>query len=505
MMKIIIVGAGPGGLTAGLLLSKKGFDVTIFEKAGIPGGRNASFEIGGFKFDIGPTFLMMKYVLEQVFEECGYRIDDHLKLSKLSPMYRLIYDNNDSLDVHDEKEKMQSELERVFPHDTNRLDMFIKRETKRFSKMMPCLQKDYSSFSAFFSKEFLHAIPYFSLGKSLYDVLGNYFGSPNARLSFTFQSKYLGMSPWECPGAFAMIPFVEHDMGIYHVEGGLSHISEKMAELFAQQGGTLKYNTEVKRVILKGKEAVGVELTGGETISADTIIINADFGYAMTNLFPDGAVRRYTKQRLQKKSYSCSTYMLYLGLDTQVDLKHHTIVFARDYRKNVEEVFSGKLSGDNISFYVRNAGATDPTLCPKGKSQLYILVPAPNTLLASTIQWERERIAMRESVIRSLKDRLGLTEIEKHIVAERSITPDAWESAFNVHYGATFNLAHNLNQMLWFRPHNRLNSLKNCYLVGGGTHPGSGLPTIYESGRITANMILKSFGQKTFIQDRVDG
>jgi phytoene desaturase len=235
------------------------------------------------------------------------------------------------------------------------------------------------------------------------------------------------------------------------------------------------------------------------------VIINADFGYAMSNLLPDGTVRRYTKAKLQKKGYSCSTYMLYLGLDTAYDLKHHTIVFAKDYRRNVEEVFRGELSGENISFYVRNAGVNDPTLSPKGKSQLYILVPAPNKLLGSSIQWGREKFTLRETVIRALKNRLHLTDIDKHIVTERSITPDEWVSEFYVHYGATFNLAHSLNQMLWFRPHNRLNSLKNCYLVGGGTHPGSGLPTIYESGRITANLILKDYGGKPFIQDTIDG
>lgn len=490
--KVIIIGAGPGGLVAGLILQNKGFEVEIYEKESRPGGRNSFFMDKGHKFDIGPTFLMMKYVLDEVFSEIGLKSEDYLEFTRLSPMYRLYYHDR-KMDVYQEKSKMKKELKKTFPGEELFLDKFHKRESRRFKYMMPCLLKDYSSFLRFFSPEFLKALPHFSFPRSLFGVLGSYFKNPHARIAFTFQSKYLGMSPWECPGAFAMIPFVEHDMGIYHVKGGLSKISEVMAAIFEKKGGKIHYSLPVNKIHFEGKRARWVELEGKKRKEAGNIVINADFGQAMKTLMPKGKTTKYSDKKLKKKRYSCSTFMLYLGLKKEYDLKHHNIIFAPEYRRNVEEVFSGKLSdGNNLSFYVRYATAEDKTVSPKGRSQLYILVPTPNKQVGKNINWKRIKQNMRDDVLKLLRERMGLSDIEENIETERIITPDDWVNDHGVFNGATFNLAHNLGQMLWFRPHNRLEGTNNCYLVGGGTHPGSGLPTIYESGRISAKMIIKS-------------
>lgn len=489
--KVIIIGAGPGGLTAGMILAKRGFDVSIFEKRNVPGGRNSSFTKNGFTFDVGPTFLMMKYILDEVFELAGQKAEDYLKFTRLSPMYRLYYEDN-HLDVYEEKAKMKKEIERVFPEDASGLEKFIEKESKRFERVVPCLEKDYSSFFDYFSKPVLLGLPYFSLGKTLYSVLGDYFKNPKTRIAFTFQSKYLGMSPWKCPGAFGIIPFIEHSMGIYHVEGGLSKISDAMAELVKKNGGKINYNKEVKEIIFKDKEAKGIELKNGKKYFADSVVINADFAHAMTSLFPKNTVK-YTKNKVEKKEYSCSTFMMYLGLNKKVNLKHHSIFFAKNYKKNVDQLFKkGNFSTDDISFYVRNSGITDKVVVPKGKSQLYFLIPVPNKKIGDKINWKTLGSKIKKTVLKTLKERTGL-DIEKDIISETYVSPNEWQKDYDVFFGAVFNLSHKLRQMLWLRPHNELESVKNCYLVGGGTHPGSGLPTIYESGRITAELIDKKF------------
>jgi len=206
---------------------------------------------------------------------------------------------------------------------------------------------------------------------------------------------------------------------------------------------------------------------------------------------PKGVLPKYSAKKLAKKDYSCSTIMFYWGIKGGYELPHHSVFFAKNYRKNVDDMFSGKLSGRDISFYVRNASFTDRTVSPEGKSQLYILVPCPNKKLGAKINWEKESRNIRQAVIERLKDRMDFDDIEERIETEKVITPDDWTNEYNVHYGATFNLSHRLLQMLWFRPRNRLEGVKNVYLVGGGTHPGSGLPTIYESGRISAELLEK--------------
>lgn len=489
--KVVIVGAGPGGLTAGMLLAHRGFDVEILEKAENVGGRNTPITMNGFTFDTGPTFLMMKFILDEVFSETGRNIADYLDIRELTPMYRLIF-NDREFSSYREKDKMKQEMERVFPGESKGLTRFMKEEGTRFDRMYPCLQKDYSTFTSLFWSGLLKALPSLALDKSLYQNLSRYFKHDKLKLSFTFQAKYLGMSAWDCPAAFTIIPFIEHRWGIHHVMGGLFKISEAMAKVVAEESGKIRLKTSVKRVITDGKKAVGVELENGEKIMADAVILNADFSYAVTNLFDPGIIKKYTRPKLLKRKYSCSIFMLYLGLNKKYDLPHHNIFIANDYKTNVANIFKKLKLTKDTSFYIQNASATDPTLAPDGKSTLYVLIPVPNK--KGDIDWTKESAAVRENILDLLESRAGLKGIRDAIEVEKLYTPDNWEKDLNVFLGATFNLGHNLSQMLYFRPRNRFEEVENVYLVGGGTHPGSGLPTIYESGRISSNLISKQYG-----------
>lgn len=489
--RIVIIGAGPGGLTAAMILAHRGFEVEVFEKQDRVGGRNASLQLDEFNFDLGPTFLMLKNLLDEVFSLAGAKSDELLDFRRLEPMYRLEFDDR-RLEPTTDRDAMKKQIAQAFPGKEDRLDAFLERERTRFDHLIPCLKRPYSKITSLLAPPLLKAIPHLSLGKSLYDLLYSYFGDPKLTLSFTFQSKYLGMSPWECPGVFGMLSYIEHGYGIYHVQGGLCRISDKMAETAEANGAKLHLNTPVKQLKLDGRKAVGVELENGETVPADEIVINADFGHAMTNLVPEGVLRKYAPAKLARKRFSCSTFMLYLGLDKIYDVPHHTIVFAKDYKRNVDEVFLTKQLSDDISFYVRNASVTDPHLAPEGKSAVYVLVPVPN--LRGDIDWQAERESFREKVLTAIETRTDMKDIREHIEAERIITPIEWNEDHDVYLGATFNLAHTIRQMIYLRPHNQFEELDHCYLVGGGTHPGSGLPTIYESGRIAADMIAKKHG-----------
>ncbi|HOP40768.1 MAG TPA: phytoene desaturase family protein [Geobacteraceae bacterium] len=490
--KIVIIGAGPGGLTAGMILARHGYDVEIFEKEGEVGGRNAALRLGDYTFDTGPTFLMMNFILEEVFKLAGRDVGAYLQQVRLDPMYRLAFTDFEIFPSSD-RWKMEQELARVFPGSEAGYRKFMEKEQRRYQVMEPCLKVPYSTIRSIFSPNLLKALPHLSLGKSIFDNLGNYFSPEKLKLSFTFQAKYLGMSAWECPAAFSIIPYVEHAYGIFHVIGGLNAISRAMGAVFTEHGGTLRLSTPVERILVENGAARGVVLAGGETILADEVVINADFAYAMANLVGAG-VPKYSRKNLDAMKYSCSTFMLYLGIDRGYDIPHHNVFFAGDYRRNIENIFhNGRLS-DDMSFYVQNAAATDPTLAPAGHSTIYVLVPVPN--LSFPIRWEEEQESFTEKVLALLETRAGLQGIRSHIRARKVITPDDWRNRYHVYRGATFNLAHTLDQMLWLRPHNRFEGLRNCYLVGGGTHPGSGLPTIYESGRISAQMIQAKYAKE---------
>ncbi len=249
--RIIVVGAGPGGLTSAMLLANKGMEVIIFEKDSIPGGRNKALQIGDFKFDTGPTFLMLKSFLEDKFRATGRNASDYLKFTRLDPLYRLQFTDRALYPAVD-KDEMKRHVGRIFPGNEAGFDKFMRREGKRFQRLVPCLQKDYSNLRSFFDIGLLKALPHLSLGKTIYENLGKYFDSEDLKLAFTFQSKYLGMSPWECPALFTMLSYMEYAYGIYHVEGGLNMISNAMAEVCIEEGAEINYRHTVKKLLMGG-------------------------------------------------------------------------------------------------------------------------------------------------------------------------------------------------------------------------------------------------------------
>jgi phytoene desaturase len=489
--RVAVIGAGPGGLAAAMLLAQRGIDVQVFEKQETIGGRNAEVALGEYRFDLGPTFLMMKFLLDELFAESGRNAREYLDCRLLEPMYRLNFADKSML-AYTRPDAMRAEIERVFPGEGAGFDRFLARESVRFEKLYPCLQKPYGSPLSLFSPTLMAALPHIAPGRSLHGVLASYFRSEQLRLAFTFQSKYLGMSPWDCPGLFTMIPYTEHAHGVYHVQGGLCRISDAMAKVAREGGAQIHTSTPVRRVLTRDRKAVGVELESGEKFEFDDVVINADFGHAMRTLFEPDELRRHKPETLGKRKWSCSTFMMYLGLDRSYpDGEHHTIVLARDYKKNLNDITHRKVTSEDISIYVRNSAVTDTSTAPAGHSALYILVPVPNN--SSGINWAEEEFRYRERVLQVLAERTPYTDLAQHIREELIVTPEDWETDRSVFLGATFNMGHNWSQMLFMRPHNKFEEFDHCYLVGGGTHPGSGLPTIFESARISANLICKGY------------
>jgi len=490
--RIGIIGAGPGGLTAAMILAHRGLDVTVFEQKDAVGGRNAALRLGDYTFDTGPTFLLMKFILDEMFAEAGRRVEDYLEFAAMDPLYRLKIGGVDLL-PSPRTEETKAEVQRHFPGNEAGVDRFMKAERARFERLMPCLQKDYSSLLAYLTPVFLKALPRMSLGRSVFQNLGRYFDHDDLKLCFAFQSKYLGMSPWTCPAFFTMLSYIEYAFGIYHVTGGLNRISHAMAAVVEEEGGSIRLNARVKELVLDDRRAVGVRLEDGSDERFDRIVVNADFGHAMNTLVPSNVLRRYTPAKLKKWKLSCSTFMLYLGVNRLYpDHPHHNVIFADDYRRNIEEISERRVLSGDPSLYVQNASVTDATLAPEGKSTIYILVPCPN--VRGGVDWPAAADDYADKVLRIVEERGGFTGLRDSIEEKKITTPADWQAEYGVYEGATFNLAHTIRQVLYFRPHNRFEEIANCYLVGGGTHPGSGLPTIYESGRISGNLLCKDLG-----------
>jgi phytoene desaturase len=484
--RVAIVGAGPGGLAAALLLAKQGARVTVYEKDAQVGGRTKTVTApGGYKFDIGPTFFLYPRILAEIFEACGERLADHIELVKLDPQYHVVFEGGGDLKASPDVGRLAAEIAKVAPRDAENLPRFMEENRRKLELFRPVLEQAFGNPLDVVSPAMLQALPMMRPFSSVDGDLKRYFADPRVRLAFSFQTKYLGMSPYQCPSLFTILSFLEYEHGVFHPIGGCGAVSEAMAKLARKMGVEFQLSTPVDRVLYEGDRACGL-VVAGERVQADAVVINGDFAHAARRLIPEEHRPRWRDEKLKKARISCSTFMLYLGLEGDLgDLEHHTILLSDDYANNLAEIGACKLP-TKPSFYVQNAGRTDPSMAPKGHSSLYVLVPVPN--LRSGTDWAREAASFRAKTFERLKV-LGLHDIEKRIRYERVITPAGWEDEFAVNEGATFNLAHDLGQMLYFRPHNRFG--KGVYLVGGGTHPGSGLPVIYEGARITTKLLLE--------------
>jgi phytoene desaturase len=339
----------------------------------------------------------------------------------------------------------------------------------------------------------LKMLPMLRPHQSVDTYLKRFFSDDRVRLAFCFQSKYLGMSPFRCPSLFSILSFLEYEYGVYHPVGGCSVITAALARVAERLGVEICLNEPVEEILFAGRRAVGVRTPSG-TQRADAVVMNADFARAMQKLVPDRLRHRWTDKKLAQKKYSCSTFMMYLGIEGRYELPHHTIHIAQDYVKNLDEIEHKHVLSEDPSFYVQNACVTDPGLAPRGHSTLYVL--APVTHQHAQVDWKKERGRYRELMLRQIK-KAGYDGLESRIRYERVITPADWDTRYEIYRGATFNLAHTLDQMLHLRPRNRFEDLEGVYLVGGGTHPGSGLPVIFESARISSKLLLEDLGVTT--------
>lgn len=497
-----MVGAGPGGLAAAMLLAASGARVKVYEAQSHVGGRTSRIslqgESGDFHFDLGPTFFLMPYVLDEIFQAAGLRLADHVELTRLDPMYRLILgrpgESPLTLDATQDISEMARRIGVVSPSDGAAFERFIADNRAKLNAAEPILRRAIRSPLDLLKADAIKALPHINPHKSVHNLLTKYFTHPQVRLAVSFQSKYLGMSPFDCPSLFTILPFIEYEYGIWHVDGGLNRLMHAMADACRDMDVQIVTDAPVERLTFEGTRTTGV-MVNGEHHAHANVVLNADAPWALKNLLPTEALRRVagysSEQAIDRKKYSCSTAMLYLGIEGQTDLPHHTIYVSSRYEDNLNEISRLGTLSEDPSAYVCNPVTTDPTMAPPGCSALYVLMPTPN--MRSTVNFAAERDRMRADMYVQLERIFGIEDLASRVQCEKMIAPDDW-AAMNINHGATFNLAHNLGQMLHNRPRHKLQGLEGVWMVGGGTHPGSGLPVIFLSSQITSRMLCDQLG-----------
>ena len=487
---VIIVGAGPGGLAAAVLLAAAGVRVRVIERLPIVGGRTSSIEANGFRFDLGPTFFLYPRVLEEIMRAAGTTLDREVELVRLDPQYRLIFGAGGKLDCTPDVAAMERQIAALAPSDAGGFERFMRDNRRKLDLIQPCLENPFHGWRDVFTARLARLLPTLEPHRSVDAYLRRFFTDARTRLAFSFQSKYLGMSPFRCPSLFSILSFLEYEYSVFHPIGGCAAITEALARVAQRLGVEIQLDEPVTKLLLENGRAVGVR-TSRDSYHADAVVMNADFARAMSRLLPDANRRRWTEKKIAHKKFSRSTFMMYLGIDGRFDLPHHNIYISRDYERNLDEIERQHVLSRDPSFYVQNACVTDPSLAPSGMSTLYVL--APVTHQHPNVDWRIEKERFRELMLKQI-EKAGFPDVERRIRFERVVTPLDWDEQYEIHLGATFNLSHTLDQLLHLRPRNRFEDVPGVYLVGGGTHPGSGLPVIFESARITSRLICQDLG-----------
>ena len=484
---VVVIGAGVGGICAAIHLAKQGLHVTVVEKNSHAGGRCDQFTREGHRFDTGPTLLVMPLLYEAEFAALGASMGEMLDLQRVDPTYHLVFDDGSQLGLTSDMKRMQEQLEAFQPGSFQGFLRYLDEGCRHYNLGIERLvQKDFRKASEFFNLANLPLIYQLKPFSNHYANMGVYFDDPRLKAAFTFQDVYMGLSPFEAPATFSMMPYTELAHGVWYPKGGMYSIIEALMALAQQAGVEFIFNAAVERIDVNGRRARAVELARGERLPADSILANADLPYVYQNLLPQDSMA----EKLARKRFSCSVISFFWGVDKPYEtLGPHTLFLAEDYRQNFKSIIRDLDLPDNPSLYIHAPARLDPDMAPHGEDTIIAIVPVGHMSENGEQDWGARRDEARQHVFRRLSS-LGINDLEAHIKFETTFTPLSWRKRYNLMKGSTHGLCHNLTQLGYFRPRNQHPRYANLYFTGASTHPGTGLPTAMISGRQSAQHIL---------------
>lgn len=491
---ISVIGAGVAGLASAIRLQHEGYNVTIFEKEKQPGGKMHRIEKDGFTFDLGPTIVMMPDLYKEVFELAGRNPDDYIPMERVDPMYSAFFgeEKEEKFEVSSDLVTLMKSIEEISNEDAEGFLKYLEDIYSRFNVAKDhFLQRPFRESKDFYNPFMIRQALKLKTFDSASHSINKFIKDKRLRQMLSFQTLYIGISPNDGPSLYSIIPMIELLYGIWFIKGGMYTMALAMERLFLELGGKIEYNEEIQEILIEDGKAKGIQ-TSNEQVLSDYVICNADFPYAMKNLVKNTKAKgKYTDKKIDQMKYSCSCFILYLGMQKKYEeiTDVHSFLFSEDLDKNLEQIFDGDLL-DDPSFYLYMGSKLDESMAPEGKDGLYLLVPV-SELSTANYEWTEETIAYyRDKVLGSLQKLKGFENIKEEIVSETIMTPKDFEGKFNAYNGATFGLRPTLTQSNHFRPQAKAKQCENLYFTGSSTHPGAGVPIVLLSAKIAVEELI---------------
>ncbi|WP_439577607.1 1-hydroxycarotenoid 3,4-desaturase CrtD [Elioraea sp.] len=487
--RVVVIGAGMGGLTAALLLAARGLVVTVIERTAAPGGKMREVAIGEAQIDAGPTVFTMRWVLDEILAEAGAQLDDHLTLCPAAILARHTWDGGGALDLHAEIARSADAIGafagvaeaqgfRDFCARARAVYASLERPFLRAARPTPISLAARAGIGGM--RDLWGASP-FAL---LWDALGDHFRDPRLRQLFGRYATYCGSSPFAAPATLMLIAHVEQE-GVWLVEGGMHRVARTLAALAEARGATFRYGAEVAEILAEHGRVAGVRLTTGERLAADAVVANADVAALAAGLFGGTALRAVAPTDDAVRSLSAITWTLHARA-SGFPLARHTVFFSRDYAAEFDALFArGRLPAEP-TVYVCAQDRDDTAAAPGGRERLLVLVNAPPT--GDLAPPSPQEIASCEQATFALLARSGLT-IERRPETTVMTTPDQFARMFPATGGALYGRAVHGWRASFRRP-GAVTKLPGLVLAGGSVHPGPGVPMAAMSGRLAAAAVL---------------
>lgn len=484
--RVVVIGAGFGGLAAAVRLQARGFHVTLLDKRDAPGGRAYVYRDAGFTFDGGPTVITAPFLLEELFALAGRRMDEHLTLVPVDPFYRIRFHDGRVFDYTGDADRMAAEVAKFSPRDVDGYRRFVEESRKIFAVGFEQLG-DVPFSRAVDMIKIVPAMIRLRSHLSVWRLVCKYIGDDALRVVMSFHPLLVGGNPFTTTSIYALIAFLERKWGVWFAKGGTGAIVQALVELFTSLGGTLRLGEEAEEIVVDGGRVAGVRLKGGATLPARIVVSNGDAPATYKRLLPAAIRRKYTNERIDRMQYSMSLFVSYFGTrKTHPDMAHHTILLGPRYRELLDDIFDKKILAPDFSLYLHAPTRTDPSLAPPGCENFYVLAPVPH--LASGNDWAREGDAYQEKLFSYLENTC-IPGLRNDLATARYITPKTFAEEMNSEMGAAFSIQPTLRQSAYFRFHNKSEEVEGLYLVGAGTHPGAGLPGVLSSAKVVDRCI----------------
>ena len=489
MKTVAIIGSGFGGLALAIRLLGRGYKVTILEKQEKVGGHAYQLKKDGYTFDMGPSLITATDIIDDVFKSVGEKREAYLEYIPLDPYYRIYFHDKTFIDYNGDSEAMKSQLAKFNKDDAKAYDKFMEYSSKLYRIVI----SDRMGSQPFLSlKDFFRAAPKIISTKSMLSCYTNvkfFFRDFRSRFIFSFHPLFIGGSPFNSPSLYLMIPYLEKIGGVWFTKGGMYSLIEALEKVFKKHGGIVKTSTEVHKILVDNKKAVGVKTVNGEE-RFDLIVSNAHFAHTYKDLLNEENLSKWKKKNVNNMKYSMSCYLAYIGTKKQYpELKHHTLILSERYKELIDDIFENKVLSDDFSMYLHVPTKTDSSMAPEGCESMYILIPVPNLL--GNVDWKVQKEVFTKKVLHFLEYDFGMKDLQKNINFLEVFTPMDFLSERNNYLGSAWGVQPTLFQSANFRPHNRSEDIENLYLVGASTHPGAGVPGVLLTAETTEKLILK--------------